>query len=180
MQHKYNTYFQALIPKMSFIDEETFTISNGSEKNWVNLTKAELMEIPWMKEAIEGKDSKLFINDFLGFDIKYVTDAGAIHTSDNKHLRISRNTTRPTRLELSEFYKGQEGLWAQDPNYPQPIRCATVSANFGTLPDGFRVFGDGPKKYYYLKNGELSKYPLCICYESYDDGRCFCYDSDLD
>ena len=57
-------------------DAENFTIGNGWEKNWVPLAKKELMTIPWMKEAIEGTDAKLFIDDCLGFDIQEVTEAG--------------------------------------------------------------------------------------------------------
>ncbi len=154
-------------------DTEDFTISNGWEKNWVRLNKMELMEIPWMKEAIEGTDAKLFINDCLGFDIKEITDAGAIHLastwwSDN-HLRILKNTKKPSRFLLKEYYRVKDGEWELDPNYPREIRCASVSANFGTLPDGFRVFTDGEKKYYYKKNGKRARF-VCPM-----DDDCFGY-----
>jgi hypothetical protein len=139
-------------------EAEIFVIGNGWEKSWVNMTKKDLMTIPWMKEAIEGTDAKLFINDCMGFDINEITDAGAIHLKSTsvcaRHLRIMKNTDNPSRYLLVVFYLKEDGEWELDYNYPREICSATVSANFGTLSDGFRVFADGPKKYLYNKGGE--------------------------
>ncbi len=141
----YNTY-----------DEDTYTqdsfkITNGSERAWKKLNKIELMEIPWMKEVINSKGAKLFIDDCLGFNIKEVDDDGCIYLTTNGMLQIHKNSIKPSRFELIEFYRNEENIWT--PDYPRDIRCATVSTNFGTLSDGFRVFTDGPKKYYYKKDG---------------------------
>lgn len=158
-------------------DAETFTITNGWEKEWTNLTKAQLLEIPWMKEAIEGaKGYKLFIDDCLGFDIKEIDESGVIRLVCGGTLRIARNTVKPCRLQLTKFYRNEEGIWETDPNYPRHIHCATVSANYTRSGPG--CFTDGPKKYYYEKNGTLSKYQVCFCYEDNEDGYCYCYDSD--
>jgi hypothetical protein len=141
-------------------DAENLTIGNGWEKNWTRLTKKELMTIHWMKEAIEGTDAKLFIDDCLGFDIKEVTEAGAIHLKYREdywcesHLRILKNTKKSCRFLLMGYDRVKGGEWEADPNYPRSITTATVSANFGNLPDGFRVFTDGEKKYYYSKDGK--------------------------
>ena len=162
----------------SNFETETFTIGNGWEKNWVTLTKKELMTIPWMKEAIEGTDAKLFINDCLGFDIKSVTDAGVIELKSGNILRISKNIKKACRLDLTEYYRNVEGLWELDPNYPWSIRSATVSANFGTLSDGFRVFADGEKKYFYSKDGK-ERLAKPIVYDD-DDYYCSCCCHDYD
>jgi hypothetical protein len=139
-----------------FIQEETFVISNGWEKNWANLNKAELAEIPWMKEAIDAHDSNLFIDDCLGFHIESITEAGAIHHRSGYHIRISKNTQKPSRFLLTEFYQNEEGRWIS--THLREIRCATVSANFGTLSCGFRAFAHGPKVYYYKQDGTLVDY----------------------
>jgi hypothetical protein len=168
-------------------DTENFTISNGWEKDWVRLNKKELMEIPWMKDAMEGTDAQLFIDDCLGFDIKEVTDAGAIHLKKREgglwdyesHLRILKNTKKSCRFLLMGYDRVKGGEWEVDPNYPRSITTATVSANFGTLSDGFRVFTDGEKKYYYNRHGKgrLAKRLF------YDDGyycSCCCPDYDYE
>ena len=168
-------------------DAENLTIGNGWEKSWLPLTKKELMIIPWMKEAIEGTDAKLFIDDCLGFDIQEVTEAGAIYLKKREggpwdyesHLRISKNTKKPSRFLLTEYYRVKGGEWEADPNYPRSITTATVSANFGTLSDGFRVFSDGEKKYYYSKNGKERLAKRIV----YDDGyycSCCCPDYDYE
>ncbi len=165
-------------------DTEDFTISNGWEKNWSRLNKKELMEIPWMKDAIEGTDAKLFIDDCLGFDIKEVTDAGAIHLKKNEgslwdyesHLRILKNTKKSCRFLLMGYDRVKGGEWEVDPNYTRSITTATVSANFSTLPDGFRVFTDGEKKYYYNKNGKGRLAKRLV----YDDYYCSCCCPDYD
>lgn len=166
-----------------YFDTETFVISNGWEKNWVNLTKVELMEIPWMKEAIEVADAKLFIDDCLGFTINSVTEAGGISYNSDGLMYIAKNIKRPSRFLLRFYYRDQEGLWKPDINGDRDIRCATVSANFGTLSDGFRVFSDGEKKYFYTKDGKECLANRIV----YDDGyycSCCCpewdYDDDYD
>lgn len=161
-------------------DAENLTIGNGWEKSWAPLDKKGLMEIPWMKDAIEGTDAKLFIDDCLGFDIKEVTDAGAIHLKKREgglwdyesHLRILKNTKKSCRFLLMGYDRLKGGEWEVDPNYPRSITTATVSANFGTLPDGFRVFTDGEKKYYYNKNGKC-RLAKRIVYDD-DDYYCSC------
>lgn len=158
-------------------DVENLTISNGWEKNWVSMTKNELMTIPWMRAAIEGTNAKLFIDDCLGFDIQGVSEAGAIYLKQRdvetgqSHLRISKNIKTPSRFLLTEYYRPKGGVCYADPNYPREIHSATVSANFGTLSDGFRVFTDGEKKYLYTKDGE--EYLAC---DDYDDDSCCGYD----
>jgi hypothetical protein len=155
---------------------ETFTIGNGWEKNLTPLTKKELMTIPWMKEAIEGTDAKLFINDCWGTAIKEVTDAGGIHNERGGLIRIAKNIKTPSRFVLIEYYRNAEGLWVPGYNPPWDIRSATVSANFGTLSDGFRVFSDGEKKYLYNKDGKerlaippaYDEYYCSCCYHDYD------------
>jgi hypothetical protein len=150
---------------------EPFSITNGHERAWMNLTKAELMTIPWMKEAIETPDAKLFIDDCLGFDIKDVSEGGSIRLKNafdwtpQRCLRIAKNTVKPSRLQLTEYYRDDDGLWQTDPNYPRRIFCATVSKNFG----GF-CFSEGPNKYYYHPNGEITTEFLC-----YLDDKCFGY-----
>jgi hypothetical protein len=163
--------------KYQWIETATFIITNGSEKNWVNLRKEELMTIPWMKEAIEAIEAKLFIDDCLGFDIKSVTDAGVIELKNGNILRISKNIKRACRLELTEYYRNAEGLWELDPNYPRDIHSATVSTNFGTLSDGFRVFTDGERKYLYNKEGKERLYVPPV-YD--DDYYCSCCSHDYD
>jgi hypothetical protein len=166
-------------------ETETLTIGNGWEKNWTRLTKKELMTIPWMKEAIEGTDAKLFIDDCLGFDIQEVTEAGAIHLKKRQgglwdyesHLRILKNTKKARRFLLMGYYRVKGGEWEEDPNYPRSITTATVSANFGTLSDGFRVFTDGEKKYYYSKDGK-ERLAKRIIYD--DDYYCSCCCPDYD
>ena len=166
-------------------DVENLTISNGWEKSWTPLTKKELMTIPWMKEAIEGTDAKLFIDDCLGFEIDEVTEAGAIHLKYHKtcwyesHLRILKNTKKSRRFLLMGYDRVKGGEWEADPNYPRSITTATVSANFGTLSDGFRVFTDGEKKYYYSKDGKERLAKRIV----YDDGyycSCCCPDYDYE
>lgn len=170
----------------SYEDEtETLFIGNGWEKSWVRLNKKELMEIPWMKDAIEGTDARLFIDDCVGFDIKEVTEAGAIHLKYREdywcesYLRILKNTKKSCRLLMMAYDRVKGGEWEVDPNYPCSIRTATVSANFGTLPDGFRVFTDGEKKYYYNKDGKMRLAKRIV----YDDGyycSCCCPDYDYE
>ncbi len=163
---------------------ETFTIGNGWEKSWVNMTKEDLMTIPWMKEAMEGTDTKLFIDDCLGFDIQNVTDAGAIHLKHREHhwceshLRILKNTKKPSRFLLMGYDRVKGGEWVLDPNYPRDIRSATVSANFGTLENGFRVFTDGEKKYLYSRDGKERLYVPPVHDEYYCS--CCCDPFDLD
>jgi hypothetical protein len=166
-------------------DAADFTIGNGWEKNWVNLNKKELMTIPWMKDAMEGTDAKLFIDDCLGFDIKEVTEAGAIllkHRENywcESHLRILKNTKKQCRFLLMGYDRVKGGEWEVDPNYPRSITTATVSPNFGTLSDGFRVFTDGEKKYYYNRNGKERLAKRIV----YDDGyycSCCCPDYDYE
>ena len=159
---------------------ETFTISNGWEKSWVRMTKKDLMAIPWMKEVMEATDhvsrldAKLFIDDCLGFDIESVTEAGAIHLKHRdwceSHLRILKNTKKPSRFLLMGYDRVKGGEWLLDPNYPRHIHSATVSANFGTLEDGFWVFSDGEKKYLYSRDGKESLYIPPV----YDDYYCPC------
>ena len=144
---------------------EPFSITNGHERAWMNLTKAELMEIPWMKEAIETPDAKLFIDDCLGFDVKEVTQGGSIRLKNGSALRIARNIVKPSRLQLTEYRRNEDDVWELDPNYPRHIFCATVSSNFG----GF-CFTSGPNKYYYHKNGDITTQFLCV----FDDD-CFGY-----
>lgn len=162
--------------KYQWIEGETFTITNGSEKNWVNLRKEELMTIPWMKEAIEGTDAKLFINDCWGTDIKEITDAGGIHNERGGLIRIAKNIKTPSRFVLIEYYRNEYGHWVQDYNPPWDIRSATVSTNFGYLSDGFRAFADGERKYLYNKEGKerLARKPV------YDDYYCSCCYHDYD
>jgi hypothetical protein len=167
-------------------DTENLTIGNGWEKSWVPLNKNELMTIPWMKDAIEGTDAKLFIDDCLGFDIQEVTDAGAIHLKKpegswwnyESHLRILKNTKKSRRFLLMGYDCVKGGEWEADPNYPRSITTATVSANFGTLSDGFRVFTDGEKKYYYSKDGK-ERLAKRIIYDD-DDYYCSCCCPDYD
>lgn len=164
-------------------DSENLTISNGWEKSWTPLTKKELMTIPWMKEAIEGTDAKLFIDDCLGFDIGEVTEAGAIHLKHyehhwcESHLRILKNTKKSRRFLLMGYDRVKGGEWEADPNYPRSITTATVSANFGTLSDGFRVFTAGEKKYFYSKDGK-ERLAKPIVYD--DDYCCSCCCPDYD
>jgi hypothetical protein len=157
-------------------DAENLTIGNGWEKSWTSLTKKGLMDIPWMKEAIEGTDAQLFINDCLGFDIQEITEAGVIHLKKNEgswcesYLHISKNTKKPRRFLLTAFDRFDGGEWKLDPNFPCTIRTATVSSNIG----GF-CFTDGEKKYYYSKDGkerlakrivyDLDYYCSCCCPE---------------
>ncbi len=168
-------------PKMAskyFVCENncpTFTIGNGWEKSWANMTQKDLMAVPWMKEAIEATDAKTFINDCLGFDIERVTEAGAIHLKHHenmfeRHLRILKNTKKPSRFLLMGYYRMKGGEWEVDPNYPCVIRCATVSTNVGTLEDGFRVYTDGPKKYLYSRDGKERLYVPPV----HDDYYCSC------
>lgn len=168
MAAKYTSYQDDVEAWKSFIGPKWMdpnTITNGHERAWMNLTKAELMEIPWMKEAIETPDAKLFIDDCLGYAIKEVTEGGSIRLKDNSVLRISRNTVKPSRLQLTAYDRNEEGLWELDPNYPRRIFCATVSSNFG----GF-CFTSGPNKYYYYPNGDITTTRLC-----YLDDKCFGY-----
>ena len=144
---------------------EPFAITNGHERAWMNLTKAELMEIPWMKEVIETPEAMLFIDDCLGFDVKEVTEGGSIRLQRGGALRIAKNTVKPSRLQLTAYDRNEEGVWELDPNYPRRIFCATVSSNFG----GF-CFTSGSNKYYYHKNGDITTQFLC----SMDD-ECFGY-----
>ncbi len=146
-------------------ETETLTIGNGWEKNWVELRKDELMKIPWMKEAIEAKGAKLFIDDCLGFDISNVTDAGAIELKSGGLLRISKNSKKPSRFLLREFYRNSEGLWELDPNYPREIRSATVSTAFSG-----KCFSDGERKYLYSKDGK----ELLVAPPVYDEYTCSC------
>jgi hypothetical protein len=121
-------------------------------------------------------DAKLFIDDCLGFDIVSVTEAGAIHLKHREnywcesHLRILKNTKKPSRFLLMEYYREKGGEWLLDPNYPRHIHSATVSTNFGTLEDGFRVFTDGEKKYLYSRDGKERLYVPPV----YDDYYCSC------
>jgi hypothetical protein len=132
------------------IDTQTFVISNGSEKNWINLTKHELLTIPWIKEAVNTPNSKFVINDCLGFEIKEITDAGAIHLAlDYRLLRISKNISNPVQLRLTEMYLTPEGVWEVTPDGPQDIHSAYTTTIFGTLHDGFRMFVKEGKKYNY-------------------------------
>jgi hypothetical protein len=171
--------------KVSNFETEDITISNGWEKNWTRLTKMELMTIPWMKEAIKGTDAKLFIDDCLGFDIKEITEAGAIHLKKRQgglwdyesHLRILKNTKKPSRFLLMGYDRAKGSEWEADPNYPRSITTATVSANFGSLSDGFRVFSDGEKKYFYSKDGK-ERLAKPIVYD--DDYYCSCCCPDYD
>lgn len=144
---------------------EPFTITNGNERAWMNLTKAELMKIPWMKEAIETPDAMLFIDDCLGFGIKEVTEGGSIRLKGGNALRIAKNTVKASRLQLTEYRRNDEGVWELDLNYPRRIFSASVSKNFG----GF-CFTDGPNKYYYHPNGEITTTRIC----PWDDD-CFGY-----
>lgn len=172
MASKYASYQDDEEAWKSFIGPKWMdpnTITNGHERAWMNLTKAELMEIPWMKEAIETPDAKLFIDDCLGFDIKDVSEGGSIRLKNafdwtpQRCLRIAKNTVKPSRLQLTEYYRDADGLWQIDPNYPRRIFCATVSSDFG----GF-CFSAGPNKYYYYPNGEITTTRLC----PWEDGCC--------
>ncbi len=161
---------------------ETFTIGNGWEKSWANMTQKDLMSVPWMKEAMEATGAKLFINDCLGFDIQEITEAGAIHLKHREnhrcesHLRILKNSKKPSRFLLMAYYRVKGGEWEVDPNYPSYIHSATVSTNFGTLEDGFRVFSDGRKKYLYSRDGKERLYVPPV----HDDYYCSCCSFDLD
>lgn len=171
MASKYSAYHS---------DDETFEISNGWEKDWMNLSKKDLMTIPWIKEIDEVKDAneiKLFIDNCLGFDIKEISEWGSIILKDGDTLRIAKNTCKPDRYQLTQMYRDKDGLWKVDSNYPRYIRSATVSANFGTMKDGWRVFYDGEKKYMYNNEGKerLAIPPV------YDDYYCSCcHDYDWD
>ena len=159
MYHKYNEDIDM---------QQSFKITNGAERAWKKLNKIELMEIPWMKEVINSKGAKLFINDCLGFDIKEVDDDGCIYLTTKSMLQIHKNSVTHSRFRLIEFYRNEENIWA--PYNLHDIRCATVSTNFGTLSDGFRVFVDGPKKYYYEKDGTPANFVCCM--EDYCVGYC--------
>lgn len=144
---------------------EPLSITNDDERAWMNLTKAELMEIPWMKEAIETPDAKLFIDNCLGFDVKEVTQGGSIRLKNGNALRIAKNIIKPCRLQLTAYDRNEEGVWELDLNFPRHIFCATVSSNFGGL-----CFTSGPNKYYYHKDGRITTDFLCPL-----DDDCFGY-----
>lgn len=140
-----------------FIDTETFTMTNSK---WVNLTKAELLELPWIVEALSNPGSLLFFNSCLGFVVDHMTDAGAIHykstwSENPAPLYIAKNTSRPARLLVKETTRDDEGYVASEPLNAFYVRRATVSYERGTLSDGFRVAIEGPNVYRYDKNGVL-------------------------
>ncbi len=172
MASKYSAYHS---------DDEPLEISNGWERDWVNLTKKELMTIPWIREIVEANEAievKLFIDDCLGFNIKEISEWGSIILKDGNTLRIAKNISTPDRYQLTQMYRGKDGLWKIDPNYPRYIRSATVSANFGTTKDGWRVFSDGEKKYMYNKEGK-ERLAIPPVYDEYYCSCC-CHDYDYD
>lgn len=151
--------------KHEFIDTETFTITNSS---WVQLEKKDLVELPWIREILESKGAKLFLNDCLGFTVEEITEGGGIICSNNIRLYIKKNITRPARFEIYQMYTNPDGIVESDHVNINDIRKVTVSRCYGDLPDGFRVFRDGPNKYYYDKNGKVSTYHIDDYYSDYD------------
>ena len=132
-----------------------------TNSKWENLTKAELLQFPWILEALSNPGSLLFFNGCIGFVIEHITDAGAIYYKSDffeenpAPFYISKNITRPVRLLLKETIRDPEGYISSEPLNTHDIRSVTVSYKRGTLPNGFRLAVQGPNVYHYNKNGML-------------------------
>lgn len=132
-------------------DTETQVIHRGS---YQRLEKAELMELPWIRECLSSSasaGSMLFINNCLGFQVSSINDGGAIMGSDPQAapIYIGRySEDKADRFYILQMYRGDDGFVQQEPWEIIGIRKVTVSANH-TGGDGPRVFSDGPNVWRY-------------------------------
>jgi hypothetical protein len=135
------------------IEEDTFTIHNGSIDKWVNMTKQQLLqEIPWVNELISTPGAMLFIDDVLGFPVHHITDAGAFHYIYNPDtpwqrkgiFYIAKHPSRPNRYFLKDMAKDSDGIWRYCDYHSRIISSATVSTNYASF-----LFSPGTKRYKY-------------------------------
>jgi hypothetical protein len=118
--------------------EEPFTITNGV---WKNLTKDELLALPWIKEAYENPKSTLGINDCFGFSITEISEGGSIRSGKDVFY-IAKNTRRPSRLVLKQMWRDDEGYVRPDPLNEFWITKVEVIMTY-------RYYADGrPKPFY--------------------------------
>jgi len=130
------------MPTLDFVEDDEQVIGSGG---WVDLSKKELLEFPWIKEPYNNKNCLMDINDCHGFDILGITDAGAILTS-TRRIYIRRNMRKPSRLVLVSlsFY---DGKW-------QEIEKNTIYTAYTHLmnPEGYWI--GGRVKYFFDDAGK--------------------------
>jgi hypothetical protein len=132
------------------IEEDTFTIHNGSIDKWINMTKQQLLEeIPWVNELISTPGAMLFIDDVLGFPVDHITDAGAFHytTGATQHkaiFYIAKHPSHPNRYLFKDMAKDENDIWRYSDYHSRIISSATVSTNYF----GF-CFSPGSRRYTY-------------------------------
>jgi hypothetical protein len=138
---------------MSYTENQV--IHRGS---YQRLEKAELMELPWIRECLASPAnavSMLFFNNCRGWQVMTINDGGAIMGSDptGSPIYIGRYSedVKPNRFYILRMSRGDDGFVEPDPCEIIGIRKVTVSANnSGTDVDGPRVFSDGPNVWRYL------------------------------
>ncbi len=122
--------------------------------SWIKLGKKDLMEIPWMKEVIEVKNARLFVNVYMGFPITEITDGGIMDIGNNERLYIEKNITTPSRLKLFMILINSDGI--SKPYMNVDIEDITVSTTYGSMSDGFRVYQPESIKYKYDQKGNMT------------------------
>jgi hypothetical protein len=155
-----------------FIEQETFSISNGWRKEWVNLTKEELMKIPWIRDAIENPACRISFNCDISFHIQEITNAGAIHlvnpddplSSECDIIRLSQSVSDAIKGELTHRLVFEV--------------CRHNEMNRDDSLWGLKdVYIGELKTYHYFKNGTITDcYDHCqssciagCCFETTDD-----------
>ncbi len=136
------------------IDTETFTITNGA---WKNLTRVELLELPWIVEALQAPTSLLVISDCFGIQITEITEGGSIRSGDDVFY-IAKNILKSSWLSLHEMWRDEEGYVRPDPLNKLYITSATVTTDFTSFAGKPNVCCDGPVKYRYYADGTLKPF----------------------
>ncbi len=127
---------------------------------WVKLNRNELMNIPWIKEAIEVTSGLVVINEGIPFRFKEIDEDGIIHLkplyfdrSPIRELHIAKNIGNRARLSIIEYFLNSDGKMETSHCRPIFIRCAEVSIRFSITR-----YIPGAKRYYYEKDGTQVDY----------------------
>lgn len=129
-------------------DNETFVIHSGT---YQRLEKAELMELPWIRECLASVSTGaiLFVNNTRGFKVNSINDGGAIMGPDltSPPIYIARYK-KPDRFYILEMIRDDDGFVELEPYQITRIFKVTVSTNYIDSV-GPRVFSNGPNVWQY-------------------------------
>lgn len=124
---------------------DTLTIHNGA---WVPMTRSELLELPWIQDAINS-GRMLLINGWLGIHIGKIQEGGSIwDPAVNKPFYILKNTQKKTRPRVRKMAFSTEHE-RYEPEYTTDIETAELA-----YADGLCAIAFG-KEYLYDKLGNL-------------------------